>query len=139
MSVWWVVFAGLIGASSVAFWRMRLRVVTQRAGEVRCHADRLYHSVMIAAGGQCCATVRTLTGVRFLSREAPLLPLAGCDAGECRCRYVHFVDRRDDDRRNPYGSCRAAAGWASGHRERRLVGERRRATGIASRASFGTQ
>ena len=40
---------------------------------------------------------------RFLSSEAPLLPLAGCTVESCRCRYVHYEDRRERDRRNSYG------------------------------------
>lgn len=136
MLVWWMVFACLIGGCA-AFWLMRLRVVTQTSGDGR-RSGRHYHSVVIAPGEKCCATVRALTGVRFLGQEAPLLPLAKCDAGECRCRYVHFEDRREDDRRNPYGSYRATASWATGHMERRMVGDRRRLTGMASRSSFRT-
>lgn len=30
---------------------------------------------------------------------APRLPLSGCDAGVCTCKYRHFEDRRAGDRR----------------------------------------
>ena len=40
---------------------------------------------------------------RFLASEAPLLPLDGCTVESCRCRYVHYDDRRERDRRNSYG------------------------------------
>ena len=39
---------------------------------------------------------------RFLSNEAPLLPLLGCMCTYCQCRYVHYDDRRERDRRNSY-------------------------------------
>jgi hypothetical protein len=34
---------------------------------------------------------------RYLLREAPTLPLAGCDQQHCGCRLVHHDDRRSDD------------------------------------------
>jgi hypothetical protein len=40
-------------------------------------------------------------GRRYLSAEAPKLPLPACDVRSCHCRFVHFEDRRDgDDRRH---------------------------------------
>lgn len=38
---------------------------------------------------------------RFLSGEAPPLPLPNCTAPRCRCCYVHYEDRRERDRRIP--------------------------------------
>ncbi len=58
-----------------------------------------YHAVEIVAGDDCCELVRRYTGKRFLSGEAPVVPLQGCDAGECLCRYIHHADRRKKDRR----------------------------------------
>jgi hypothetical protein len=41
-------------------------------------------------------------GTRFLSIEAPLLPLAGCSmSAKCRCSYQHHDDRRGLSRRTP--------------------------------------
>lgn len=47
----------------------------------------------------CCDAVRDIRGKRFLSKEVPKLPLAGCDAGDCKCTYELFEDRRTDVRR----------------------------------------
>jgi len=46
-----------------------------------------------------CEAARSVAGQRFLTAQAPMLPLGGCDAPECRCTYLHFDDRRTDYRR----------------------------------------
>jgi hypothetical protein len=55
---------------------------------------------VIPRQGACCKAVRAISGQRFLSAEAPRLPLADCDQPTCRCRYQHFTDRRTDARRD---------------------------------------
>ena len=54
-------------------------------------------------GSHPCKAVRELGGGRYLSDEAPDLPVPGCTAERCTCSYIHYDDRREDDRRNPYG------------------------------------
>lgn len=62
-----------------------------------------FHAVGVKPGRPCCPDVVNLKGRRFLSREAPALPLMGCKL-RCACVYRHFDDRRDHtDRRDPYG------------------------------------
>lgn len=58
-----------------------------------------YHAVAILPGPRCCAAARDLTGQRFLSRQAPPLPLKDCDRPDCQCRYEHHEDRRKGPRR----------------------------------------
>jgi hypothetical protein len=58
-----------------------------------------FHAVSIATGPGCCGAVVRLRGKRFLSREAPVLPVKGCDRGDCTCRYAHHEDRRKGPRR----------------------------------------
>ena len=61
----------------------------------------LYQGIEIAIGSSPCEAARTGVGKRYLSDEAPLLPLEGCsDPRGCDCRYKHFVDRRTDARRD---------------------------------------
>lgn len=55
-----------------------------------------WHAVAIQPGPKRCEAAHGLLGRRFLSREAPKLPLAGCDEAECSCRYRHHADRRLD-------------------------------------------
>ena len=51
-----------------------------------------------------CEASRAIENQRFLSNEAPLLPLPECsDPNGCRCKYKHWDDRRqEDDRRAPF-------------------------------------
>jgi hypothetical protein len=58
-----------------------------------------FHAVSIAPGPRCCGAARALRERRFLSREAPPLPLKDCDRAECTCRYEHYEDRRKALRR----------------------------------------
>jgi hypothetical protein len=64
-------------------------------------ARRLFHSVSIQPREDCaCPAIEALAGERFLSDEAPLLPVEGCDRpGDCRCTFVHYDDRRTNARR----------------------------------------
>jgi hypothetical protein len=87
---------------------------------------RSFHAVEIVAGDDCCELVRRYTGKRYLSAEAPAVPLNGCDAAECMCRYVHHADRRKRQRRT---SDLAVTVDEYGGSERRSGGKRgRRAT-----------
>ena len=58
-----------------------------------------HHAVSIVPGRHACPEAHALRERRFLSREAPALPLAGCAAGQCGCRYEHHADRRKGGRR----------------------------------------
>lgn len=56
----------------------------------------LFHGVAVKPSEDCrCKAAAKLQGRRYLSDEAPSLPLAGCDTPHaCRCVYEHFNDRR---------------------------------------------
>ena len=58
-----------------------------------------HHAVTIVPGVKACAAARKLEDQRFLSREAPRLPLRNCDYPNCECHYVHHADRRSGPRR----------------------------------------
>ena len=58
-----------------------------------------FHAVTIQAGRNCCSQARALQGHRFLSREAPSLPLKDCSSDNCMCLYQHHDDRRSGLRR----------------------------------------
>ena len=58
-----------------------------------------HHAVSVVPGARCCEEVRQLRGTRFLSREAPQLPLKDCGRADCACRYEHHPDRRGNPRR----------------------------------------
>ena len=62
-------------------------------------APSRFHAVTIAPGRHACAEARALLDQRFLSRDAPPLPLKGCGTPQCECRYEHYDDRRKGNRR----------------------------------------
>jgi len=65
--------------------------------------DTKFHAVSIRIGSKACVAAMEMQGERFLASDAPLFPLADCDAAACGCRFMHYKDRRSrDDRRNPY-------------------------------------
>jgi hypothetical protein len=57
-----------------------------------------FHAVSVVPAEGCCSAVNSIKFQRFLSDEAPGLPLADCAAEDCRCRYIHHTDRRSGAR-----------------------------------------
>ncbi|HZF26630.1 MAG TPA: hypothetical protein VEZ88_10250 [Steroidobacteraceae bacterium] len=59
-----------------------------------------WHAVSIVTPTSTCEAASALRNHRFLSKDAPRLPLAGCSSPEtCRCIYRHYADRRGKPRR----------------------------------------
>ncbi len=86
-----------------------------------------YHAVSIRKGDRICEAVNKLTGQRILSKEAPMLPVEGCDIANCECSYVHYQDRRcGKDRRSPFNSGGLSATTGNFQVERRENRERRK-------------
>lgn len=81
-----------------------------------------WHAVSIVSSQPVCRKARGLYRARFLSKDAPPLPLAGCDARICGCHYRHHEDRRRALRRASDGVSKSTS-WAG--LERRLSAERR--------------
>jgi hypothetical protein len=59
-----------------------------------------WHAVTILPGATHCQAAEAAKGRRFLSTEAPILPLRECDAAACTCKYRHHEDRRGAPRRS---------------------------------------
>ncbi|NQX88197.1 MAG: hypothetical protein HRT77_06005 [Halioglobus sp.] len=57
-----------------------------------------FHAVSILTADGHCAAVGSLKVQRFLSDEAPGLPLEACAVEDCQCRYLHHADRRSGAR-----------------------------------------
>lgn len=92
-------------AFNLASWFLRKRILAEvRLSGRPVQAHRVvnpFHAVSIVPGPICCQAARDIEGVRFLSKEAPRLPLPGCKGGPCKCRYAHHADRREGaDRRH---------------------------------------
>lgn len=59
-----------------------------------------YHAVEIRCSAGACEAAEAASDRRYLSKDAPLLPLAACDRpAHCKCRYRHYEDRRTEQRR----------------------------------------
>lgn len=67
--------------------------------ESKDHKEK-WHAVSVLPRGRPCPQAVALRDHRFLTREAPPLPLPGCPkAGKCKCVYRHYADRRSGPRR----------------------------------------
>jgi len=84
-------FAKLIGKSTPS--------PTTTTGPQETRKNEYRGVEVIAANGDCCQAAQAIAGQRFLTNQLPMLPLNGCDAADCQCRYERFDDRRTDVRR----------------------------------------
>jgi hypothetical protein len=75
-----------------------VRPMKRAAVDAPCPAPS-FRAVGIVCGPLACRAARDCGRVRWLSAEAPRLPLANCTAESCDCRYRHFQDRRSKARR----------------------------------------
>jgi hypothetical protein len=96
--------------------------------EERVRIVNVFHAVSIKAGPRCCQAARGMSGIRYLSKEAPRLPLPQCDLATCECRYVHHDDRRSEPRRSADGAA-GRGGMPFAGPDRRKSRQDRRATG----------
>jgi len=79
-------------------WFKRLIRKTKETAENQRSSE--YRAVSIHCTNNACQAAKDKLGERFLSAEAPLLPLRECDRpDQCDCRYKHYADRRGTMRR----------------------------------------
>jgi hypothetical protein len=78
----------------------RTRVRVSNVANIRVTMVNPWHAVGVSCGKTACRASMAERHVRYLSQEAPPLPLAGCThPKECLCKYKHFNDRRAGPRR----------------------------------------
>lgn len=122
-------FVGVIALLLVWFF-MRQRSQAKdapSAAEVKHRDHSAYHAVSIKFEANACDAAKTMAGRRFLASAAPRLPLADCNALECRCRFAHHEDRRSGkDRRSPFSAAKYTDGTGSFAKERRECLDRRK-------------
>jgi hypothetical protein len=91
----------------------------------RPRAPSHWHAVAIKPKGQCCDAVQAHRTARYLSSDAPRLPLAECTSSDtCTCVYKHHADRRAHPRRQDEKDGLRRSGRVA--QERRLTGDRRK-------------
>lgn len=81
-----------------------------------------YHAVSILPGKGACPAAFRFSGKRFLSVQAPRLPLPTCDHAHCECRFKHHHDRRAGPRRRSDQGM--MTGLYNGEERRRTLGRR---------------
>jgi hypothetical protein len=94
------------------------------------YPDGNFHCVELRFRPDACDAVKVIGTKRFLPGEAPAVPLPGCDAAKCTCRYVHHDDRRHSDRRSTSQYIPAGS-------DRRLKRDRRRPSKTPFRPKLG--
>jgi hypothetical protein len=84
-----------------------------------------WHAVAVRPKGQSCEAVQACRSARFLSGDAPRLPLAECSTSDtCSCVYKHHADRRAQPRRRDETDGLRRSGKVE--QERRLTRDRRK-------------
>jgi hypothetical protein len=81
-----------------------------------------WHAVSIVSSAPACHQARSLARMRFLSSQAPPLPLEGCERRQCSCHYRHHQDRRRLARRA--ADVAASGAYWRGPERRRSSGRR---------------
>lgn len=90
-----------------------------------------FHAVSIKFDANACSNAKEMAGRRFLASAAPNLPLPGCDALECHCRFSHHKDRRSGkERRSPFSAAKYSDGTGSFETERRERLDRRKGSDL---------
>jgi hypothetical protein len=101
----------------------RSKSAASNASPVR--ASSHWHAVAIKPKGQSCEAVQACRSARFLSSDAPRLPLAECNSSDtCTCVYRHHADRRAQPRRQDEKDGLRRGGKVE--QERRLTRDRRK-------------
>jgi hypothetical protein len=92
--------------------------VSTRPKPTQANVD--YRAVSLAPNSGCePASNDVATGKRYLLREAPRLPMAGCPTpASCSCKFRKHADRRDGDRRL-LGMAETNRWYAGGERRNR--------------------
>jgi hypothetical protein len=124
--------AALVVAAGAAYWLVTRRARTRsrpsqqaKAGVAQpAKAGGRFGAVHIRARSSACGAARALEGQRFLSKDAPSLPLPECSAAQCSCRFAKLSDRRTEGRRLEQGSLSTSLFIATNRRAKR---DRRRA------------
>lgn len=92
----------------LVFFRLRPAGATSRTTRKRDRRTGFgvtdpFHAVSIRPANEGCPAVESLKLQRFLSEEAPALPLPECGARDCACKYIHHADRRSGARNRRSG------------------------------------
>jgi len=116
-----VMLAALIVAAGAAYWFSARRAAPRpaRASAPPPKAGGRFSGVEIRTRGGACRAAHALRGRRFLSKDAPSLPLPDCTHVQCACSFSKLPDRRTDGRRLDYGTLNASLFLTTNRRMKR--------------------
>lgn len=115
----------LVVAAGTAYWLVARRPTPPKANSApRAKQGGRFGAVQIRARLGACRAAQLLQGHRFLSKDAPNLPLRECSAARCSCTFSKLPDRRADGRRIETGGLHTTLFIAANRRTKR---DRRRA------------
>ncbi|NKB98570.1 MAG: hypothetical protein GKR90_08780 [Pseudomonadales bacterium] len=93
---------------------------TRRPKNPLPHNSHAFRAVVIHSAEGCCEAAERNGGQKFLAAHAPQLPLGTCDRPQqCRCRYKHLTDRRQESRRDEDNGMPGQAYYGDNRRYRR--------------------
>jgi hypothetical protein len=125
------VVAALVAAARAACWvAARRRAPRPSAQQARVKAGGPFGGVQIRTRANACRAAQLLGRQRFLTKDAPALPLPECTAERCSCTFSKLSDRRTDGRRLDHGGLSASLFQATTRRKKR---DRRRAAHSTAR------
>lgn len=120
-----LVFVGALAvAAGAAYWLVSRRRAQHVNRPSTSKSGGRFRAVEIRTRDGACQAARALAGQRFLAKDAPALPLAGCTSARCSCTFGKLSDRRTETRRLLHGGLSASLFLAASRRKKR---ERRRA------------
>jgi hypothetical protein len=120
----WFVLVGIVVIVALVVFKRRYTLLTKKRadkvkGRINQSRTNAYRAVSVSSSTLACAGALKLKDKNFLVREAPELPLTGCSAANCRCRYNYHADRRSsEDRRLSFGAQQNLYSLNSERRER---------------------
>lgn len=111
-----------LGAAKSGKHRSQLPTAGKRGNARAEQEPRPYRATVIVPGAMACDAARELANKPYLdaNQSTPPLPLPNCTAPNCRCKYVHREDRREEDIDRRFESGMQTEIYrTSGHPERR--------------------
>jgi hypothetical protein len=113
--------AAVILAAGAAYWFRTRRPAPRpdRTSASLPKAGGRFSGVEIRMRGGACRAAHALQGRRFLSKDAPSLPLPDCTHVKCACTFSKLPDRRTEGRRLDYGTLNASLFLTTNRRTKR--------------------
>ena len=124
--------AVLVVVAGAAYWLMARRARAANPVPRPTKAGGRFGAVEIRTRRDACDSARALEGQRFLSKDAPALPLRDCTTAQCACRFTKLSDRRTDGRRLELGGL-ATSLFVAATGARSAIADARARSAVASR------